>query len=125
MIAGLVDTTILVDVLRGYNPAATWLPAQPQLAITPTVWMEVLAGAPDKPHQRTARKLLAQFNLIYLTEGDQTWAMQQLLAYRLSHQVGILDCLIASVSRRLQLPLYTINLKHFTPLLGDLARKPY
>lgn len=25
----------------------------------------------------------------------------------------------------LQLPLYTHNLKHFTPLLDDLTRKPY
>lgn len=25
----------------------------------------------------------------------------------------------------LQLPLYTHNLKHFAPLLGDLARQPY
>jgi hypothetical protein len=28
-------------------------------------------------------------------------------------------------SYRLQLPLYTRNLKHFAPLLGKLAREPY
>jgi hypothetical protein len=28
-------------------------------------------------------------------------------------------------SYRLQLPLYTRNLKHFAPLLGKLAQEPY
>jgi predicted nucleic acid-binding protein len=39
--------------------------------------------------------------------------------------IGMMDCLIASVSLCLQLPLYTRNLRHFTPLLGTLAVKPY
>jgi predicted nucleic acid-binding protein len=51
--------------------------------------------------------------------------MEAQMRYELSHGVGMMDCLIASVSYRLQLPLYTHNLKHFAPLLNDLAQKPY
>jgi predicted nucleic acid-binding protein len=51
--------------------------------------------------------------------------MQAGMVFTLSHGVGIMDCLIASVSYRLQVPLYTRNLKHFTPLLGALAQTPY
>lgn len=65
------------------------------------------------------------FEMIHLTEVDSHWAMQAQMVYELSHGVGMMDCLIASVSHRLQLPLYTHNLKHFSPLLGDLAQKPY
>ena len=63
--------------------------------------------------------------MVYLTQADLDWAMQTQMRYELSHGVGMMDCLIASVSHRLQLPLYTHNLKHFTPLLGALAQKPY
>ena len=52
--------------------------------------------------------------------------MQQMERYRLSHGVGINDSLIAAVSYRLQVPLYTHNLKHMRVLLGDtLPQKPY
>ena len=57
---------------------------------------------------------------------DQEWAMQQMELLRLSHGVSINDCLIASVAHRLQVPLYTHNLKHMQVLLGDtLPQKPY
>lgn len=39
--------------------------------------------------------------------------------------LGMDDCLIASVAHRLQVPLYTHNLKDMTPLIGELALKPY
>ncbi len=126
MANGLVDSTVLVDVLRGYSPSALWLQMQSGLAITPIVWLELVAGVPNKVKQLAALKLLAQFEMIYLVQADMDWAMQQLFAYKLSHNIGMMDCLIASVSYRLQLPLYTHNLKHITPLLGQaIAVKPY
>jgi predicted nucleic acid-binding protein len=45
--------------------------------------------------------------------------------YRLSHGVATGDCFIASVAYRLQVPLYTHNLKDMTPMIGNLAVKPY
>ncbi len=51
--------------------------------------------------------------------------MEQLFIYKLSQNVGQSDCLVASVSHRLQVPLYTHNLRHFELLLGPLAQKPY
>lgn len=39
--------------------------------------------------------------------------------------VDAFDCLVAALSFRLQLPLYTRNLKYFAPLLGHLAQQPY
>ena len=68
---------------------------------------------------------MVQFEMHYLTQTDLDWSMQAQMRYELSHGVGAMDCLIASVSHRLQLPLYTHNLKHFAPLLGTLAQKPY
>lgn len=127
MVKAFVDTTVLVDLLRQHSPAVTWMQtqSQPEFGITPGVWMELVFGAQNKVAQRHAMTLLAKFEMVYFTQADMDWAMQQLLAFRLKHNVGILDCLIASVSHRLKLPLYTHNLKHFVPLLDSLAQQPY
>ncbi len=70
-------------------------------------------------------RFLTTFELMCLTETDQLWAMKQYQIFRLSHGVGMNDCLIAAPAQRLGVPLYTRNLKHFSPLLGDLAVTAY
>jgi predicted nucleic acid-binding protein len=124
---GVLDTAIVVDIYRGYAPAAAWLAANPhsQFSITPIAWMEAVNGSRDKITQNKILKLLQDFSLIYLTSDDFDWAMNQLLLRKLSHNVGVNDCLIAAPCQRLSLPLYTRNLKHFAPLLGTLAQQPY
>jgi predicted nucleic acid-binding protein len=74
---------------------------------------------------RVSLVTLKRLQTVYLTEEDQQWAQAKHRQYKLSHNVGLADCLIASVSQRLELPLYTLNLKHMRPVLGDLAVKPY
>lgn len=89
------------------------------------VWFEVVDGAENKSDQQKATTLLKDFELVETTTVDFEWAAAQFLRFRLSHNVDWFDCLIAAPCHRLQLPLYTRNLKHFTPLLGGLAQQPY
>jgi predicted nucleic acid-binding protein len=84
-----------------------------------------IEGTLDSKGLRRALTLLKDFDHIELTPSDLEWANDQLIRFHLSHNIGMMDCLIASASQRLQIPLYTTNLKHFTPLLGSLAQKPY
>ena len=125
MVTALVDSSVLVDVLRGYDPAVNWLAEQGQLAITPIVWLELLEGAPNKIGQQEAIKLLRRFEVVDLTPDDMQLAIKLLTRFGLSHNVDAFDCLIASVHLRLKLPLYTRNIKHFAPLIDELAVKPY
>jgi predicted nucleic acid-binding protein len=127
VVIAVLETTVIVDLLRNHLPAETWMRSQPQssFGITPIIWMEVIGGGPTKIKRIQAARLMRQFSMTYLIQADQDWAMQQQMTYELSHGVGMMDCLIASVSQRLQIPLYTHNLKHFTPLIGSLAQKPY
>lgn len=122
---GLLDTATIIDFLRGYPPCATWLQRQQGLAVTPLVWLEIIEGARDKQAQEKAVALLRRFERVDLVPSDFDWSIQKALALRLSHNVDLVDCLIASVAHRLGLPLYSPNLKHFTPLLGELVVKPY
>jgi predicted nucleic acid-binding protein len=123
---GIVDTTVIIHYFRKHPAARAWIDSQSSpLSVTPISWLEVMYGAPGKVGQARCKTILSQFDLVYLTQIDQNWAMQQMERYRLSHGIGINDCLIASVAYRLQVPLYTHNVKDMTPLIGKLAVKPY
>jgi predicted nucleic acid-binding protein len=41
------------------------------------------------------------------------------------HGVQFADVMIASVAVRLNVPLYTLNIKHYSPLPDVDERKPY
>jgi predicted nucleic acid-binding protein len=126
MSVGIVDSTVILHYFRKNPAARAWVDSQPtRLSVTTITWLEVMAGANSKAHQTDAKLILDKFQLLYLTDADQRWAMQQLERFQFSHHIGKDDCLIASVAYRLGVPLYTHNLKDMTPLLGSLAVKPY
>ena len=125
MVNALLDTSILIDLLRQFPPAITWFTSQRDLGVSSIVWLELLQGAQNIHSQQKAQQLLHQLAKIEISTDDMNWAIKQLVKYNLSHNVGGIDCLIAATSYRLQIPLYTMNLKHFTPMLGTLAQKPY
>ena len=123
MTDAVVDTTVLVHLLRHQANAFNWLNSQTdQLSVTPMSWLEIMFGSGSKARQQQGLNLLNRFSMEFLVESDMRWAMQQMQTYRLSHCIGIMDCLIASVSYRLQVPLYTHNLKHMG---SKLAVVPY
>lgn len=122
----LVDSTVIVHLLRRYAPAVVWHGSQSQrVTISSITWLEVMEGTTSKANQAYSKKLLDQFDILHPVSIDYQWAMQQLQKFQFSHHIGKEDCLIAAVAHRLQVPLHTHNLKHMTPLLGILAVKPY
>jgi predicted nucleic acid-binding protein len=125
MIYAILDTTVVLHIFRKYQPAISWFNNTQRYGITTTTWMEVMEGTSNKRNQAECNGLLSQFALLYPTMADQQWAMQQLEHFQFSHHIGKDDCLIASVVHRLQVPLYTHNLKDMQPLLGAFAIKPY
>lgn len=127
MTVGIVDTTVIVHYFRKHPNARAWVDSQSQaLAVTSVTWLEVLRGAPNKQGMTDCKAILGRFDFLYLMTSDQDWAIEQIERYRFSHGLGMADCLVAAVAWRLQVPLYTHNLKDMVPLLGaNLAIKPY
>jgi predicted nucleic acid-binding protein len=123
----ILDTSILIDLLRAFQPATSWFAGlgRQRLAITPVVWMEIVQGATDRVKRAQAIRFLRQFRIEHPTEDDNRWAMRQMAVFHLSHGVHLQDAMIASVAVRLAVPLYTANLKHFQPLPSVDANKPY
>lgn len=127
MIDAVLDTTVILHSFRKYQPAINWLNSQHQarFGITAITWMEVMVGTSSKSNQAQSKATLDNFELLYIMITDQQWAMEQLERFQFSHHLEMNDCLIAAVAYRLQLPLYTHNLKDMTPMIGSLAIKPY
>lgn len=127
VIDAVLDTSILIDLLRGFPPATGWFRdlGRQRLAISPVTWMETIQGATDKVKRAHAVRFLRQFHIEHPTEDDNRWAMRQLARFYLSHGIRLEDAMIASVAARLSTPLYTINLKHFAPLPTVDAKRPY
>ena len=84
-----------------------------------------MIGVTNKRSQIETRDLLNRFETLYVTQADQERAMQQVQHFQFSHHIGMNDCLIAAVAYRMQVPLYTHNLKDRIPMLGALALQPY
>ncbi|MEP7291450.1 MAG: hypothetical protein ABI835_06680, partial [Chloroflexota bacterium] len=96
-----------------------------RLAIVPLVWMEVLQGARDKTDQSRIIRFLNRFQIEHPTSEDNLWVMRELAHLRLSYGIHYQDLMVASVAARLAVPLYTFNLKHFSPLPGISVQRPY
>jgi len=104
-----------------------WLKGQTEsMSVCSITWLEFIDGAPSKVGLKLCLSILDSFELIRLTEADQDWAMTQLQSHRLSKGVHDADCLIASVCHRLQVPIYTQNVKDMRKLLPSaLVKRPF
>lgn len=122
----LLDTSILVDVLRGYKPVRTWIDALPEdaCAISVITSAELIAGCRNRTEQRAVERELELYETVWLTEEISQSAFEFYKRYHLSHNVGFLDCLIAATAIQNGLQLATLNLKHF-PFSELRVAKPY
>ena len=125
-VSGIIDTTILIHIFRGNKDAVSWIAAQTTLGVTTVSRLEFIYGARGKVALTAVVRLLNTFTMVALTDADQVWAEQQLVKYRLSRGVEINDSLIASVCHRLQVPIYTQNVKDMQKILAsELVIKPF
>jgi predicted nucleic acid-binding protein len=118
---------VLIHLYRKHPDALAWLKAQTEaLSVSSITWLEFIDGVPSKNGLKLCLSILDRFELMRLSEADQDWAMLQLRHNRLSKGVHDEDCLIASVCHRLQVPIYTQNVKDMRKLLpSELVKLPF
>ena len=126
-IDAVLDTDVLIEIFRGDDRARAWLARIESyvLGIPIFVYMEILLGARNKREQRALATQLAQYTILHLESGDSPKAQAWFEQFHLSHGVGIMDCLIATIPFRLGCPFFTFNLKHFRVLPGLDVHAPY
>lgn len=75
-VVDLVDTDVLIDLLKGRHEAVAWLNTLPDwLAVSNLARMEVIAGCRNAKEQREAEALLNKFATVYMTVADQERAL--------------------------------------------------
>lgn len=126
-IQGLLDTNILIEIWRKRPNAIQWAQAQPPtmgIGLPVIAFMELLDGAQNQAQRQQALQFLQPYPVVHLTRDDSKWAQAQHAQFKLSHGLGIGDALIAAPAARLQVPLFTLNTKHFAPLTDVTVIRP-
>ncbi len=123
----VIDTDVLIEILRGSSKAAAWLTSlgNQYMGIPVLVRMEVIQGAHNRREQQRLIKLIEPYVLVHLQTGDSEHALAWFESLYLSHNLSIMDCLIAAIAVRLNAPLYSFNLKHYRSVPGLTVSAPY
>ena len=59
----LLDTDVMVDILRGYEPAKEWLKLTAEIGIPGFVVMELIQGCQNLREQKQLEKALSGYQL--------------------------------------------------------------
>ncbi len=123
----LLDTDVAVDVLRKYPPAIAWLQSlgKGEVGLPGLVVMELLQGCQDKAEQRRVAKFCLPFPLRWASSFDCSYALLDFASFRLSHNLGLLDSLIAHTAVGINVELATFNIKHYGVIAGLRTIQPY
>jgi len=123
----LIDTDVMVDVLRGHPPAGSWLAGlgTAATALPGLVAMELLQGCRDLAEQRRLEGQLGRFTLIWPTEADCRRAYRDFATHRLARGLGLLDALIGQTAVGCGETLATFNVKHYSAVNGLITVQPY
>ncbi len=122
----LLDTDIMVDLLRGYQLALGWLESLDEVPGLPGyVVMELMDGCSNKQEMNTLLKHLEPFRIYWPTDADSNRALATFAHGRLSHNLGILDAIIGECAVGLGAILCTFNDKHFKAITKLTTKQPY
>lgn len=120
----LLDTSVVIDILRGAAPAIAYARGLPEPPICSEITrIEVVRGLRSSERRATER-LFAALRWVPVDEPIARRAGDLGRRFRRSHQgIAIADLVIAATVEELGFELATINVRHF-PMIPGLA-PPY
>ncbi len=123
----ILDTDIMIDLLRDYPPAINWLRSLSDeiISLPGFVVMELIQGCNSKAEHQIVSTKLEIYKTLWPTHSDCNAAIKTFSQFYLSHHIGIIDSLIAQIAISLNLPLQTFNKTHYDPIPGLTTRQPY
>ncbi len=124
----LLDSDVLIDLLRNYPPAMDWFDAldeDEEVALSGYVVMELIQGCRNRMEQERLQRELATYGVEWLSPKDCHRALDVFTRYRLSHHAGLLDVLIGQTAVTLDAPLHTFNQRHYSFIPGMRTVQPY
>ena len=123
----LLDTDIMIDLLRQYPPAVRWLDSldSEEIILPGFVAMELIQGCRDKAKQQELERELRSYGVAWPSPTACNEALSVFTNYHLSHGIGILDALIDQLAVFLNVNLCTFNQKHYSVIPDLNTLQPY
>lgn len=123
----LLDTDVMIDLLRQYPPAVAWLESvgDEEIVLPGFVVMELIQGCRNKQEQDKVEAVLATFRVAWPSPATCDAVLSVFARYYLSHNLGILDALMAQMAVALSTPLHTFNQKHYVAVPYLSTIQPY
>lgn len=128
MAGKLLDTTILVDLSRGYQDADfvdNERRLETELFVSVVSAMELIVGCRNKPEIAKAEKLIANFGVLQLHPVASQKAYELILTYSKTHRLLIPDSFIAATALTESLELMSDNVRHLKMIPGLSVSRPY
>ena len=120
----LLDTNVLIDFLRGQPQAVQLLEdADCEFYVSAVSVAELYVGVRDGREREVLDQLVGLLQTIEISTEIAQQAGLWRREYSKSHGTGIIDALIAACADASQVPLATLNVKHF-PMLPNVSA-PY
>ena len=118
----ILDTDILVWVLREHSPALRFVDSIPpeRRNLSSVTYLELLYGSHDARDLRSVKELVDDIfaEVIPVSEAISRTAIRLMEEFVLAHRLDISDAFIAATALDRQEPLATGNQKHFRFIPG-------
>ncbi len=124
----LIDSSIIIDASNQHRRALSFIRdalTSQTCAIHAVTFAEVIVGTRDSRELFRLRRFLRPFILESPIPEDWPVALDHLARLHLSHDVDLPDCLIAATAIRLDIPVSTVNDRHFRLFKGLKVIRPY
>ena len=120
----LVDTDVLIDYLRGGEPAVSFLErARGPLLVSAISVAELYSGVREGAERKAMESFLMAFELVVVDGIVAARGGLHRRKYGSSHGVGLADALIAATAEIRRARLATLNRRHFPMVDGVVV--PY
>jgi predicted nucleic acid-binding protein len=122
----LVDSDVLIWVMRGEVRANAFLETLPSIALSAVNHIELIQGMRNRRELKALRDFMRVWDAqsFPITEPISTRAVKLVERHFLSHHLQLADALIAATALEHKLVLATGNSKHFKMIAG-LKIKPF
>ena len=107
------DTNIVIEYLKDNETIKNHLSNFDTVYINDVVIMELYQGARNKQELNYIKKNISPFVVLEMNQGIVSLSREILEHYTLSHNMKIMDALIAATVMMYKVELYTLNKKDF------------
>jgi predicted nucleic acid-binding protein len=122
----LLDTDILIDILRGYLPSVEWFATLTERpAVISVGVMELIQGCRSKRDLALVQQLIAPMEIWYPTSEEMRAALEIFTVHFLTNRMSVIDAIVGAVAASRSTPLCSFNTRHYQVVQGLELCQPY